>query len=78
MRIRRYAGRENGLMLLASRSEWRTLAQAILDAVDAAPERADAEWPPLIAEATVEGARDYQLSCHLETVLGATPPTRLP
>lgn len=76
MRLHRYRGRENGLMVIGTASELRSLANALLAFAADKPEKAAADWPPRAMEVPI--APDFPLSFHLETTSGEKPASNLP
>lgn len=78
MRLVRYGGRENGLMVIGSASELKRLGEALLSIPDEAPELSPEHWPPLVAEAIIGAGRDYKLSFHLDTEVGDVPKSNFP
>jgi hypothetical protein len=67
MRIHRYVGRENGLMLIGTASELRRLGEKLLSQSENRPEKSPEAFPPLITDLNIESTRPYAVSVHLET-----------
>jgi hypothetical protein len=78
MRLVRYGGKENGLMVIGSASELRRLGEALLSIPDEAPDLSSERWPPVVAEAFIEADQDYKLSFNLDTVAGDIPKSNFP
>jgi len=76
VRVHQYTGRENGIMIIGTRTDWRCLANQLFAATENAAKKKDAAWPPLIAKSKVSGRWDYSVSFHLETESGV-PKDRL-
>ena len=74
MRMHRYGGRENGLMIIGSPQELIALGRALLSAGDSASQ----DWPERVAETTVDGAQDFLVSFHIDTVKSDKPKTNFP
>jgi len=73
MRMHRYRGKENGLMVIGTSSELRALGESLIAAANDPPAPLVKDWPPQVAEATVTSSSEFLLSFHLE-VLGASNP----
>ena len=78
MRLHRYRGKENGLMVIGTASELRTLGQSLLSLTDPASELSEQHWPPLLMQVVIDHSSDFQLSFHLDTVLGKEPKSNVP
>ena len=69
-----YSGRENGLMVVGSPDSLKQLAQQLLTAVEAHPEKTSESWPPEIVAPRIIGPYtdmpDFALSFHIK---GAAP-----
>ena len=76
MRLHLYRGKENGLMVMGTAAELKSLANALLAFASEKPERSTAEWPPVATEINV--APNFLLSFHLETTRGDKPASNLP
>ena len=78
MRLHRYRGRENGVMVMGTASELKTLAEALLSFTASAPEKSPEKWPPFITRYVTDRSADFLLSFHLDTEAGNEPPSNLP
>lgn len=78
MRMHRYRGKENGLMIIGSENELRTLGAALLKAADATTPSVPQGWPPQVAEIQITARRDFLVSFHREGPTGLTPKTNFP
>jgi hypothetical protein len=78
MRLHRYRGRENGVMVIGKASELKELGKLLLGFAETAPESSPQEWPPQITEVAVDGSKGFLLSFHLETTSGTKPKTNIP
>jgi hypothetical protein len=77
MRIHAYSGKEDGLLLIASASEWKSRVEELLSRLKDQPERAPRDGPPELCRRSVQAAQesadDYKVSMHLETSLAKKP-----
>ena len=82
MRLHKYAGKEQGAMLIGSATELRELSTNLLSALQGLPERSDSDWPPTlfcrdISETDGGKETDFEFSIHLETVSASKPSPNL-
>jgi len=78
MRMHRYRGKENGLMVIGSSSELRALGQSLIAAAEHPPAPLVKDWPPKVAEATIASSHEFLLSFHLEVPGASTPKSNFP
>ena len=78
MRLHRYRGKENGLMVIGSPSELRALGESLIAAAEYPPKPLVNGWPPAVAKASVTGSPGFFLSFHLEALGETTPKSNLP
>jgi hypothetical protein len=70
MRIHRYARQENGLMIIFSADELKTLGQQLSEPTASNANTHSPLWPPMLATFKPEGGGDFTVSFHMEI----TPP----
>jgi hypothetical protein len=78
MRLHRYRGKENGLMIMGTASELRTLGEALIAAAGHPPESPIPGWPVQVAGAPITSSQDFLLSFHLEASNASTPQSNFP
>lgn len=78
MRLVRYAGKEDGLMVIGNASELRQLGAALLALPEDVPNLSSERWPRLVVEVGVDATQDYKLSFSLDTTAGDIPKTNFP
>jgi hypothetical protein len=78
MRLHRYRGRENGVMVIGTKSELKALGQSLLSFAEAAPELSPQDWPPQIVQFVTDSSVNSLVSFHLETASGQKPKSNLP
>ena len=79
MRIHRYRGRENGLMIIGSKDELIRLGRALAAASPAIARVDPNEWPPQVAAfKPLSADGQFTVSFHLETVSEKKPDTNFP
>lgn len=78
MRLVHYAGKENGLMMIGSASELRQLGQALAAIPENAAEFSQEAWPPLVAEAHLDGDRGFVISFNQDTTARNIPKSNFP
>lgn len=78
MRMHRYRGKENGLMIIGTSSELLALGQSLISAAGNPPAPLVKDWPPEVAEVAISGASDFSLSFHLEAPGSSTPKSNFP
>lgn len=78
MRMHRYRGRENGLMIIGSAEELRELGRTLLKVENGLPDGASPEWPERVAVLAVDCAQDFLITFHLDNAKSDKPPTNFP
>jgi hypothetical protein len=78
MRMHRYRGKENGLMIIGTSSELLALGQSLIAAAENPPAPLVKDWPPEIAEVAIAGISQFSLSFHLEAHGSTTPKSNFP
>jgi hypothetical protein len=78
MRMHRYRGKENGLMVIGSSSELRALGQSLIAAAEDPPAPLVKDWPPEVATASVAASHEFLLSFHLEVAGASKPKSNFP
>ena len=78
MRMHRYSGRENGLMIIGSAPELRALGKMLITFSESSPDLSPGDWPPLIGDVPLDGGGDFSLSFHLDTTSKSKPKTNFP
>ena len=80
MRIHRYSGKENGLMIMGSIEELQSLGQALMNAGSAKSAYVPPEkWPVHVASFIPAGKDKYfNVSFHVDTAENGKPETNFP
>jgi hypothetical protein len=78
MRMHRYRGKENGLMIIGTSSELRALGQSLIAAAENPPAPLVKDWPPEVAEVAIAGVSEFSFSFHLEAPGSSTPKSSFP
>jgi hypothetical protein len=78
MRLHRYGGKENGLMIIGSESELRRLGEALLSLKETSPDRLPGRWPRSLATFSIDTSPDFKLSFHLDIPDGDVPASNFP
>ena len=78
MRMHRYRGHENGLMIIGTATELRALGQSLLEVNDEALGLSFQSWPEHVAQIAIDTGDNFPLSFHMDTGAGDKPSTNFP
>lgn len=78
MRMHRYHGKENGLRVIGSSSELRSLGESLIAAAEHPTAPPIEDWPPEVAEVAIASPHPFLLSFHLEAPGASAPESNFP